>query len=619
MGYKVDFDALDSMYNTVQAQVNTWNENLAVLSSQFQTLINSKNMSGKTAKNIREYIASVHMQIVDALNDIIGDHVENCLRYKTDMQKVDESTHACIKKTELTEKKSALEETDKEAISIGESLADVLSGISDIFSVSYNDISSVDESHKAASNHIKELDEKIQKLEKEHLNSDFLETEEAICKMRAFISDYSSKTRAIISPNTKQNLLSSNTYLDACQSIKNIQEERKENEVKLEAALEAENARVEILKKEYEERKKEAEAVNFLVDLGCIVGSAIIIAATGGAAIPLVMGVVSATSSAIMAGTENLTQQYVEKGNLNNIDWGSFGKDVILAGASGFITGYGGTALNIGLVNKVSATTLGSALLDSPSAIVSLVSHVGLGAGSETLVGVFSRGTETLITEGDQEKALKDAFDPYNMLMDASIGGIGGAETYKKQTVADLAVADYNQKYNPVERGETNGLENLKKTTNGGVDFSESDYILKNENGDIAEVQIKPTGSRSKDATAVKHVLKENGFDVSGMTGKNREYSIYVLDDYDVATDKMTVQVVQSDARKKIGPHAGAAKQYGMLNGKYEQEKYKMHEVKDIVDTVKKINDKGKEISTKDNIDTNVKEVINLNPVIVGG
>lgn len=619
MGYKVDFDALDSMYNTVQEQVNTWNENLAVLSGQFQTLINSKNMSGKTAKNIREYIECVHMKIIEELQVAIEDHANMCLLYKTDLQSVDESTHASIKETELTEKKSAIEETDKKAISIGESLADVLSGISDIFSISYNDISSVDESHKAASNYIKELDEKIQKVEREHLNSDFLNTEEAICKMRAFISDYSSKTRAIISPNAKQNLLSSNTYLDACQSIKNIQEERKENEVKLEAALEAENERVEILNKEYEERKKEAETVNFLVDLGCIVGSAIIIAATGGAAIPLVMGVVSATSSAIMAATENLTQQYAEKGNLNNIDLGLFGKDVVLAGASGFITGYGGAALNIGLVNKVSATTLGSALLDSPSAIVSCLSHVGLGAGSETLVGVFSRGTESLITEGDPEKALKDAFDPYDMLIDASIGGIGGAETYKKQTVADLAVADYNQKYNPVERGETNGLENLKKTANGGVDFSESAYILKNENGDIAEVQIKPTGSRSKDATAVKNVLKENGFDVSGMTGKNKEYSIHVLDDYDVATDKMTVQVVQSDARKKIGPHAGAAKQYGMLNGKYKQEKYKMHEVKDIADTINKINDKGKEISTKDNTDTNAKEVINLNPVIVGG
>lgn len=200
-----------------------------------------------------------------------------------------------------------------------------------------------------------------------------------------------------------------------------------------------------------------------------------------------------------------------------------------------------------------------------------------IGAVSEVVSGAITRGVGTFITTGgDLEKAFDEVIDVKDIALDAAIGGIGGgineyASTKQAQKAADDYASSYNSKHNPLKDGEDYGLENLKQTANGGVDFSDSDYILRTESGEAIQVKIKSTGSRSKDYKAAERILKdEYGIDIdfkSMRTGCDKTHVWHHLDDYNFVTNETTMQFIDIDAHKAIKTHAGSAKQYHIANG----------------------------------------------------
>ena len=97
MSYKVDFDSLDSMYNAVGNQANNWISELEAVKGKLQILLDSSNMSGAAADNIKSYIENVHMTLIALLTQLVSLHSSNCLLYKSDYQtKVDTGLHSVI-------------------------------------------------------------------------------------------------------------------------------------------------------------------------------------------------------------------------------------------------------------------------------------------------------------------------------------------------------------------------------------------------------------------------------------------------------------------------------------------------------------------------------------------
>lgn len=581
MNYKIEFDSLDSMYNSVSNQANNWITELNAIKGKFQTLIDTSNMSGAAADNVKSYIENVHMTLIALLSQLVSLHSSNCLLYKSDYQtNVDTDLHAVIKSSELLDYKGRIDSTKATAVSIDESIAYVLKGIKDIFYVSYANISEVDAQHISVSTFLSDLDNEIKALEDNHNNNDFINTSDMIKSLSAFINEQKSTGRTYRTDFTTENLAGSSSFMQLYNSYVGVTREYEEKSSSITTAIENENERVAALQQEYEERQKKANVIKWIVTGVCVIGSIVAIAATGGAATPLVVGAVSAVSGAVMAGANNLADQYVEHGNLiensDKIDWSSFGKDVVVAGVAGFATGAIGAGVGGAITSKLGSTAIGNSLLHSSSSIVRVGTGAVIGSVSEVSSGIITRGVGTLITTGDVKEAFGDAVDVKQIALDAAIGGVGGgiseySSTKQAQKAADDYASTFNKKHNPLKDGEDYGLENLKPTANGGVDFSDSDCILRTEAGDPIQVKIKSTGDRNKDYKLAEKILKEEyGIDIdfkSMRTGRNKTHVWHHMDDYNVATNETTMQFIDIKAHKAIKIHAGSAKQYQIANG----------------------------------------------------
>lgn len=428
MGFKVNFDSLDAMYSGIYAQAANWLTALETLNGATTTLAETTEMSGAGADSIRSYMSAVHGTIQGLLAQLIQLHEKNNFLYKTDYQQnIDTALHAVIQENELDAIRSSLSRQRNQAIDVDGELHDAMNRIRDIFSPYYNDISNVDDSHNDAMNFLSGLDESVKELESRHTANDFINTGDMITNLTAMIQELSSHGRSYKSDFSMEQLAGSETFQNLYASYLNVTKELDDKASAIDAAIDHENLRAAALQEEYEERQKKAQAAKWIVTGLCVIGSIVAIAATGGAATPLVVGAISAASSAVIAGTSNLADQYVEKGNLNNVDWGSFGKDVAVGAVTGFVTGYVGASVGGAITSGLSKTATGASLLNSSNTIVRIGTGAAIGSVSEVGSGIVSRGATTLITSGgDLEESMDAAFNLENIAYDAAMGGISG-------------------------------------------------------------------------------------------------------------------------------------------------------------------------------------------------
>lgn len=166
-----------------------------------------------------------------------------------------------------------------------------------------------------------------------------------------------------------------------------------------------------------------------------------------------------------MAGANNLADQYVQHGSLiensDKINWGEFGKDVVVGGVSGFVTGYVGASIGGFLTNILSRTRIGSTLLNSATRITRFGTGTVIGSVSEVGSGIVSRGVVSFVTSnGDANAAMDAAFDLNQIAFDATIGGVtGGYRAAKSPIGRKITIDDLNKellqtkpKYSPAPK-----------------------------------------------------------------------------------------------------------------------------------------------------------------------
>ena len=102
MGYKVDFDALDTLCSQISQQAGGWKDQLEAVGNSINDLLVSDKITGQGAENIKSYFQSVHVVIMQSLLALLQSHAANCLMYKSDYQtNIDSSLHAVINSEEL--------------------------------------------------------------------------------------------------------------------------------------------------------------------------------------------------------------------------------------------------------------------------------------------------------------------------------------------------------------------------------------------------------------------------------------------------------------------------------------------------------------------------------------
>ena len=119
MGYKVEYDTLDGLYNGLSAQANQWLERFQLLQTAVEVLSGSKSISGPGADSIRSYFENVHGTIIGLLASLVSLHSANCLLYKQDYQQnIDQDLHAIIHETELNQIKRSIQNNKTLALTV---------------------------------------------------------------------------------------------------------------------------------------------------------------------------------------------------------------------------------------------------------------------------------------------------------------------------------------------------------------------------------------------------------------------------------------------------------------------------------------------------------------------
>lgn len=449
MNYKVDFNALDTLYYTISNQCAIWNDELGKVQEATKALCTSKNMSGMASDNIRAYFESVFGTILSALSEILQAHNYNCLLYKQDYQtNIDSDLHAIICSEELENIKVKIQAFTIRTESVEDNVKTALNKVQDIFPLRLHGTDYVFGAQDSVKSFIETLDQKIVALEERHFSQDFDATERAIVSLKAFIQEQYSKERDYKADFSVVKLANSQALQQLYQDCQILGRECQEKELLIGQAVENENARVADLQTEYEaykEREEQMKAVKWIVTGVCVIGSIAAIAATGGAATPLVVGAVSAVSGAVIAGTNNLADQYTMTGDFGETNWVSFGTDAIIGGISGFITGCVGAGVSSAVTSGLSNTAVGASLLNSSNALVRIGTGAAIGSVSEVSSGIASRGATTLVITGNLDEAKDAAFNLKNIVFDATIGGVsGGVNAAKNPIGREIEMDDFD-------------------------------------------------------------------------------------------------------------------------------------------------------------------------------
>lgn len=128
----------------------------------------------------------------------------------------------------------------------------------------------------------------------------------------------------------------------------------------------------------------------------------------------------------------------------------------------------------------------------------------------------------------------------------------------KQQNLANETAREYNTKYNPVERVKNKGYTDICETPNGGVSFKDSNALYCND-GKKGIGTIEATGNRTRDFDAANKKM--------GLAETPDGYVWHHLDDYDVKSNTVTLQLVKDEAHNASKPHSGGCAQYDAIHG----------------------------------------------------
>ena len=203
--------------------------------------------------------------------------------------------------------------------------------------------------------------------------------------------------------------------------------------------------------------------------------------------------------------------------------------------SAGFKVGIGIGKVGVKLVKKA-----GSAIVEkiSGKTVKKLTSKVG-----EEVV-------ENASSEAGERAAKKSAKNGAEKVLNSSKNAL--------QEKADDAARNYNKAKNVIEKARNKGLEGFTETSNNGIAFANSKYMHQIDGKDTI-ARVKATGNRAKDFAEANKLF--------GFADTPEGYVWHHVDDYNVETGELTLELVKVEAHKAIIPHAGGCAQYDAVWG----------------------------------------------------
>jgi len=544
MAFLVKFDDITNYGFLANSCAGEWNEQLGMVAADFQSITDMNTFRGETADNIKSYIMDIHYNALVTLGEIFNEFSIRFLLYKDGYYNIDSDAHAELDEVTLdnlvTFFTGSSGSFDTE---VGE-IKDAVSSIADIFPVYAPSSYMVEYDYTDVLARVKELKEAVNAYEQSHVDSDFTALDRMVAALSALIAE----TKAGRSAGTyvPGSLGDSAAFQELYSAVSDSIAGREAIKDAISEAAQREQERFEELEKEWADQRVKEGVKKGLIATLAIIGGAVAIVATAGAATPLVVAAAVSGTASIAYGASNL----YEAGQ--DIKYGLMGDYSTLAFNPLRDTLFGGNQKawdTFGTVAGISCTvvTLGASAASSVHAAQSAGTSVG------RAVGVFAG--KTVVTFGAGIAGNYGGYKVATMLgADQTTAEIVGLVTsVATSTVAGVGAQKLDVKYNLSGYYQQPAASSVKPKD------QDPEQVIKERTKDL---DTEPHPSKYKQLSAKKRAeIKQK---IADRTCTREEYENYIWD--------KKIQAARKDAVEKFWQKEQVRVQNGEGTRNYTQD-----------------------------------------------
>ncbi len=338
MGYIFDHPSLVELIYDMNKQKPAWDSGLERMAEQAQVIADSTHFSGKGADNIKKYFADVYPQVVSMLATAVYDLDVALSMYNHAFQEIEEDNKntgdAHYEENEMAAFAEALARHPATAQLIDLNTRTALNKVSDIAVIPYSGTGDYESDLQKMIDKINELNDAIIAMEAQYSGPGIEKVQNSVTAVTEFLRDQlAMKDIAKYSPEA---MVKSPSYQKMVKAYNEMYDEIEANDAKIK---EAQESRGEMLQALYEKRVEEAKKAKFLATIACVVISAAVTVATGGAAAPLVMAATGFATGALSAGVGSYYDQRIGTPACpGEVSWGRVLTDSAVGGTIGALT-----------------------------------------------------------------------------------------------------------------------------------------------------------------------------------------------------------------------------------------------------------------------------------------
>lgn len=353
MAYKkIDYDEISEITSKSVNKCQDWLAQLADIDKSCKALRESNAIDGQAANNIKSYINEVHGTIYSLLNGVLQTYSSQAASYyKGYINQVDsggasskELSHVVIVHQEVNGSDGSIKKNIESIKALANSLTGEANKVKNsiaYLTTIYNSPNvdflneKLDEAIKKATN----VNSKAESYESSRTN-DFVQIDSVLAEVEKIIDRLLSDSRTPVISYKSGNISGmfnvGQINSDIAEMQKIVQDFITSDDY--EDAMYLALNRDALVLAETEKEREWAQWVAFGL---AVVGSVAVIICTAGTATPLVCATVGAVAGGVTAATSALADNYVKTGSFTEgMDWGKFGKDVVVGTVTGAVSGY---------------------------------------------------------------------------------------------------------------------------------------------------------------------------------------------------------------------------------------------------------------------------------------
>ncbi|QTE67085.1 hypothetical protein JNO48_07600 [Clostridiales bacterium] len=481
MGYLFDHKALQSLIYEMNAQKPVWDDGLDIILERAQKFSESKNITGKGATNIKNYLKDIYPMIINDLKTNVYDLDAAIACYNNAFLQIDGgdgTEEALVRETEMEGFSEGLASRRGPVQDMDYSVRQALNSIRHIEHIPYETTEQFEKELRKLYTRVSDINDDIKAMEAKYAGEAIEKLQGSIKAVIAMLQDQINQD---ISKYTPEAMMQNQAYREMVRTYNELYDEIEANEEQIRIAQESKG---EMLQALYEKRLEEANKAKFFMQVLCVVASVAVTVATGGAAAPLVMVATGAITGAVSAGWNSYWDQTVGTPACpGKPNWGTVFKDAAVGGATGAVT----SAIGCG------AGEIGKQLTKGVTSELGKLAIQGVVGGGKKVLSGIAADTIEMIGNGENPlEHLDQVFDPKKLGTNFVSGSVSGiTSTATKDLMKGIAPRSMDDSL--LERAFKDGVAGgVSDLTSGVAGRFSSAYLSTGDMGEAWRTSTNP-------------------------------------------------------------------------------------------------------------------------------